>query len=256
MVAFSISISRRFNLSYLAPPSSFPHLQSFVSPVQQLQQRAWLLHWALFVCFNHEQNRTMLVDLFMQDKCLNAVQTACPHLLRYLCASAIANKQRRRSLLPELTAIVEQELYTYRDPITEFLRLLFVEFDFDAAQQTLKECETVCQSDFFLSVIVGDFMEGARMLLMETYFKIHKCIDLTSLSQKLGLSEEEAERWIVNLIRHSKVSAKIDSAADQLHIASNFPSIYQQVIDKTKPLVSRTQALISTLERRERSASS
>ena len=31
------------------------------------------------------------------------------------------------------------------------------------------------------------------MLLMETYFKIHKCIDLTSLSQKLDLSEEEVD---------------------------------------------------------------
>lgn len=77
-----------------------------------------------------------------------------------------------------------------------------------------------------------------------------------SLAQKLELSEEEAEKWIVNLIRHSKVSAKIDSQSNQLHINSNFPSIYQQVIDKTKPLVTRTQIVVSSLERRERSASS
>jgi translation initiation factor 3 subunit E len=77
-----------------------------------------------------------------------------------------------------------------------------------------------------------------------------------SLAQKLELSEEEAEKWIVNLIRHSKVSAKIDSQSNQLHINNNFPSIYQQVIDKTKPLVTRTQILVNSLERRERSASS
>lgn len=40
-----------------------------------------------------------------------------------------------------------QESYTYRDPITEFLECLYVNFDFDGAQQKLRECETVmiCQ---------------------------------------------------------------------------------------------------------------
>jgi len=36
-----------------------------------------------------------------------------------------------------------QESYTYRDPITEFLECLYVNFDFDGAQQKLRECETV-----------------------------------------------------------------------------------------------------------------
>ena len=36
-----------------------------------------------------------------------------------------------------------QESYTYRDPITEFLECLYVNFDFDGAQQKLVECETV-----------------------------------------------------------------------------------------------------------------
>jgi translation initiation factor 3 subunit E len=235
----------------------------FMSPVQQLQQRTWLLHWSLFVFFNHEQNRAHMVDFFTQERYLNALQTAAPHLLRYLIAAAILNRgssstvaNRRRQVLPELAALVEQEMYTFRDPLTEFLRLLLVEFDFEAAQKMLKECERVCASDFFLSVVVADFMDGARTLFMETYFKIHKSIELGALSQKLELSEEEAEKWIVNLIRHSKLSAKIDSQSNQLHISNNFSSIYQQVIDKTKPLISRTQGLVAALERRERALGS
>jgi hypothetical protein len=45
-----------------------------------------------------------------------------------------------------------QESYTYRDPITEFLECLYVNFDFDGAQQKLRECETVTESeDFYFS---------------------------------------------------------------------------------------------------------
>jgi translation initiation factor 3 subunit E len=31
------------------------------------------------------------------------------------------------------------------------------------------------------------------------------------LAEKLNMSEEEAERWIVNLIRNARLDAKIDS---------------------------------------------
>ena len=118
--------------------------QSFASPVQQLQQRTWLLHWSLFVFFNHETNRTALLEYFLHEKYLNVIQTSCPHLLRYLAAAAIlAPAARRTTLLPEVVALIEHELYTFRDPLTEFLRLLFVEFDFDAAQTQLQEFEKV-----------------------------------------------------------------------------------------------------------------
>ena len=45
-----------------------------------------------------------------------------------------------------------QESYTYKDPITEFVECLYVHFDFDGAQQKLRECETV--SHLFLSLMI------------------------------------------------------------------------------------------------------
>lgn len=36
-----------------------------------------------------------------------------------------------------------QESYTYKDPITEFVECLYVNFDFDSAQKKLRECESV-----------------------------------------------------------------------------------------------------------------
>lgn len=224
--------------------------KQFASPVLHLQQRTWLIHWSLFVYFNHESIRGQIIDFLMNEKYLNTIQTSCPHILRYLTAAAIINKSRRRNIFNELVSVIEQEQLTYSDPITDFLRLLYVDFNFDAAHQKLKECEKVCKNDYFLSVVVEEFMDNARNFFFETYFKIHKCIDTKSLAKRLEMNEDDAERWIVNLIRSTKVSAKIDSQADQLMLANNFPSIYQQVIDKTKLLTARTQQLMVSLERR------
>ena len=42
---------------------------SFAPILQQLQQRVWLMHWALFVFFEHENGRNAIIDLFFQDRC-------------------------------------------------------------------------------------------------------------------------------------------------------------------------------------------
>jgi translation initiation factor 3 subunit E len=46
-------------------------------------------------------------------------------------------------MLKELIKVIQQEQHTYKDPITEFLECLYVNYDFDGAQQKLMECEQV-----------------------------------------------------------------------------------------------------------------
>ena len=43
----------------------------FLTPLMQLQQRTWLMHWSLFIFFNHENGLNALIDLFMQDRCVH-----------------------------------------------------------------------------------------------------------------------------------------------------------------------------------------
>lgn len=43
-------------------------LQNFSSPLNQVQSRIWLMHWSLFIFFNHDNGRTQIIDLFNQDK--------------------------------------------------------------------------------------------------------------------------------------------------------------------------------------------
>jgi len=225
--------------------------KSFTSPLKQLQQRTWLIHWSLFVFFNHPQGRNLIIDLFFSDKYLNAIQTACPHVLRYLTAAVITNK-RRRNMLKDMVKVIQQECYTYKDPITEFLEALYVNFDFDDAQSKLVECEKILATDFFLVSCRDEFIESARLFIFETYCRVHQCIDIGMLAEKLNMKKnEEAERWIVNLIRNARLDAKIDSKNNTVIMGTQYPSIYQKVIEKTKGYSFRSSVLASNLAKNE-----
>ncbi len=63
------------------------------------------------------------------------------------------------------------------------------------------------------------------------------------LSSRLGLSQDEGEKWIVNLIRDTRVDAKIDYKAGTVIMNHPPMSVYQQVIERTKGGFFRTQVL-------------
>lgn len=66
------------------------------------------------------------------------------------------------------------------------------------------------KSDFFLASLADEFVECARHLISESYCRIHQVIDIRDLSNRLNLSPEEGEKWIVSLIRETRSDAKID----------------------------------------------
>ena len=43
---------------------------------------------------------------------LNAIQTMCPHILRYLAAAVIVNRSRR-SILKDLVKVIQQVCYQF-----------------------------------------------------------------------------------------------------------------------------------------------
>jgi translation initiation factor 3 subunit E len=228
----------------------------FPNTLQSLQQRTWLIHWSLFIFFNHADGRDMLIDLFLskqpyqkQHPYLNAVQTICPHILRYLTAAVITNR-RRRELMKDLVKVIQSESYQYRDPFTEFVECLCVHFDFDGAQRKLRECADVFANDFFLVALQDSFIEHARLFVFEIFCQIHECISIKMLADKLNMTEEEAERWIVNLIRHARLDAKIDSKLGHVVMGTQAVSPYQQLIEKTKAMTIRCQVLSMNIEKK------
>uniref|UniRef100_A0A0E0EBP2 Eukaryotic translation initiation factor 3 subunit E n=1 Tax=Oryza meridionalis TaxID=40149 RepID=A0A0E0EBP2_9ORYZ len=225
------------------------------SPLNQIQNRIWLMHCSIFIFFNHGNGSYGIIDLFFQDRYLNAIQTDAPHLLRYLAVAVVVNR-RRRNMLKELVKVIQQEQHSYKDPITEFLECLYVNRDFDGAQQKLR----VILNDPFLgkrieegnSITVplrDEFLENAHLLIFESYCRIHRCIDIGMLSEKLKMSYNEAELWIMNLVSNSKLDAMIDSASGTLIMTANHANIHEQFIESLKNLDMRTFMLAkSTME--------
>mgnify|MGYP002423704121 FL=1 len=64
------------------------------------------------------------------------------------------------------------------------------------------------------------------------------------------MGAEEAERWIVNLIRNASLDAKIDSQKGVVVMGSQVLSPYQTIIERTKNLFNRTQSLAHNSDKR------
>jgi translation initiation factor 3 subunit E len=221
-----------------SPMPLLPSSSSNTAPepaLAQMHSRTWLVHWSLFVYFNHPQGRTLLLETFLSPTYLNTIQTACPWVLRYLATAAIISRKasvsgsaRVRHAIREVVKVIQMEEYQYSDPVTNFLKELYVEFDFESAQKELGKAESVVESDFFLQGFRDEFLDNARYLISEAYCRIHQKIDIgyflssslgilltqcpSDLSERLNLSRDEGEKYIVNLIRETRMGAdaKID----------------------------------------------
>ena len=71
-------------------------------------------------------------------------------------------------------------------------------------------------------------MENAHLYIFETFCCVQQCITI-------NMTPEEAERWIVNLIRNARLEAKIDSKLGHVIKGNNAVSPYQQEIEKERP---------------------
>ncbi|KIL62671.1 hypothetical protein M378DRAFT_12729 [Amanita muscaria Koide BX008] len=122
------------------------------------------------------------------------------------------------------------QYHQYQDPVTTFLKELYVEFDFGAAQKALKEAVDVVENDSFLGEFKDDFLDN---------------IDISDLSERIHLTRDEGEKWIVNLIRETRMGAdaKIDLEKNVIEINRPPQLVYQSVIGKTRGLALRTQAI-------------
>lgn len=158
----------------------------------------------------------------------------------------------------DLTRVLLQEREVYCDPFTEFLMSLYVDFDFDRAQELLRICEQLMFHDYFLQDVSDApdefslksmFLAAARQLMFECCCRIHKRMDIDTLCERLEISEDKESR-IVHMVQESGLEVKIDSLKNQMNMTKNFPSIYSKVLDleRLKTLASRSEQLARQIE--------
>lgn len=225
--------------------------RGFSDPLTQLHNRACIIHWSLFLLRSSNFNKEGLIDLFFSPSYISTIQASCPWIIRYIAASVVsvyiknrnsANNERR---LNDLVRVIGQEVYEYQDPITEFIRALYIDCDFAEAQSKLSEAETIMTFDFFLSDMKESFLKSARQLVSERYCRIHQRIDIKQLSAQLNLSLELGEKWIANLIKDIKMDAKINESENTIIMNYQPSSVYQQVIENTKGLSFRSNQILT-----------
>lgn len=227
----------------------------FNNPRAQLDQRTMLIHWALFPLFNHEAARDPVLELFLSANYINTIQINCPWILRYLSVAIVTGRGRSRNSsvhqkqIKDLVRYIRQEEYEYKDPITEFVSSLYISFQFDEAPTALAKAEQLCRNDLFLAESTDIFVDAARHLICESYCKICCKFYIRDLSEKLGLNPDDGEKWIVNLIRDTRLDAKID--AQQGIVTINHPpsNVHQQVVEKTKGVFFRTTVMSSAVSK-------
>lgn len=235
--------------------------RSFADPLTQLHNRTWVIHWSLFPFFNSENGLDQLLDLFFSSSYLSTIQAASPWILRYLIAAVVSSENFTKNnlsnptfqkRLKDLIRVVGQEQYEYRDPLTDFIKALYIDFDFSEANVKLQEAAVILKTDFFLQNIADVFLENSKHLITEVYCRVHQRINIAEISKNLNLSKEEGEKWIAHLINETKMDAKINENEGTVILEHPVTSVYQQVIEKTKALSFKANQIIaSSLQKQE-----
>lgn len=189
-------------------------------------------------------------DFFLLERNLQIISIVCPHLFRYVGVLLVLHKQLQDHRASDLLGKIRQDSYWYSDPITKFLEALYFDVNFDLAQDGLVLCTKVVEQDYFLADLHAEFAERCRLLIFETYCRIHQHINLSMIAEKLNMTPEDAEVWIVKLIQQAKLDAKIDSEKNRVLMAMQAPNVYQQVLEKTKNISFRSLLINSNVDKR------
>lgn len=69
------------------------------------------------------------------------------------------------------------------------------------------------------------------------------------VAEYLEIPKDEAEIWIVNLIRNALIDAKIDSEKDVIIISREKSNFYEDFFTKTRDLIPKTNLLVNNIKR-------
>jgi len=220
----------------------------------KMAQRVFLLHTALFFYLSEqsaESDYDALVELFTNEHYLSAIQVSAPHLIRYLGSALLLlkNNPKSKSNLHNLVPVFNKDISEYSDSLTEFIKILFGDFDFKKAQQKIKDFQKEFTNDYFLTKRTDQIINNSQTMFFEAFCRVYRKVNIKMVAEYLGVSQEEAEVWIVNLIRNANMEAKIDLEKGVLALTYSQPQIYEQVLTKTRDLIPRTTILVNNLQK-------
>lgn len=129
----------------------------------------------------------------------------------------------------------------------EFIKELLIKFNFKNASEKLKDVEKELANDPFLCKLLPKIIDSSQTLFYETYCKIYETLKVSDVALFLNRNEDEAELWIVSLIRRAGINVKVDSSAGIIRVVKSAGRNTNEL--KLSELVSRTNTLVNNLSR-------
>jgi len=237
--------------------------------IDRMYERATLLHLSLFLFFNKGEFDQMLGrdGLFRDERYAPTISTVCPHLYRYVVMAAFLNTsasdtRSQRTELQEIATLLDDNSFAYKDSLTEFLRLLVLENDFEAAKVALEESQELISNDFFMSYYLDVFNEAARVVILRRHCLLFQRIKISDLSKfMLFDNEDECLAFVTSkfLEDEREIDARIhdDPFAGEryIHVRSEQQTPYQQLLyEKAVALPGKSRDLYFELVKRNKKA--
>lgn len=198
--------------------------------------RQMLMFWAPLMAFEGGK-MSRLFHTFSSDvherAFLSLVEVAHPFYVRYIILSALGertiNNSKSNSFIIDLLKIV-----SYSDDITAFAKALWEDYDFIAAGAMLPKLEEAIDADFFLAGGKDKILKEARRTILDGYLRTHKRTHLEALGKIVGIPAAEAETIVVELMRFSTISAKIDTVSMIVTVMPSAVDVHQKILDDLK----------------------
>jgi len=147
-----------------------------------------LLHYTIMssYIFSSEPDYHYLIEIFSSDSFMSSIQTCATHLFRYLIFMLILSKNKKKAAkynLGNVTNSYENNLCTYKDESVRFVCELYVNFDFEQANECLKTFKAEVSKDIFLAGYEETMKNNAQELLFESFCNIYSSVDIDLISK-------------------------------------------------------------------------
>ena len=212
--------------------------RQYPSPLAQTRARTWLLHWSLFVFFNHENGRNAIIDVFFQERHAEHPGGA-PHL-------PVSRRGGDREQAPAVDAEGPRADPAERDVLGPDHGLSHRAVRGVRLRRRAGEARGVrggFGEDFFLVGCKEEFGENARLCIFGDVLQdppVHR-----HQRPRDEARDGPRQRGAVDREPHQEHEAQREDRQRKgtVVMAADAPSIHDVVVEKTKALTSKTYSL-------------
>jgi translation initiation factor 3 subunit E len=229
-------------------------LKSVQSQAQRMALSCAFIFYSIIAFVYLPQKETKLdfiFELFLEERNLSAIQLCSPVLLRYLVLIYMVSYDKKSLKIDHRTLanIIKSEVCSYQDTFTQFVKTLYIDFDLSGLKGHIEKIRDEVKKDILFSKYSEVIVESCRKMYFEVYSKIYSSVEVKTVAEFLGLGQEEAEIWIVNLFRKNNIKATVDEKNGLMVIGGQTNDDGEGLHKRAKELMARNRILLNNVSK-------